>query len=245
MHAPKRGIMAGKVVRFVYIAAKRIEWDIALGGTFDETSEGVNNFWGLMTRAKKQSGGDKVVGGGARKEHKNTGVDLVEGGQERDGSVVFRFKMIPARGPQTKFSYSCVLLVSVESARVLLQSWWARLLTGASRQTHHDDHDDNGDEHAHADDDGDHDDDDDDDNEDDDDDDDDGEDGGDDDDNDADDEHDEDDGDGDRDGDGAGYGEGGFDDDGDGDGRGNGGGFRFRCTARQFRTCLILSLIHI
>ena len=55
------------------------------------------------------------------------------------------------------------LLVSVETARVLLQSWWARLSTGASRQTHHDDHDDNGDEHAHADDDGDHDDDDDDD----------------------------------------------------------------------------------
>ena len=64
------------------------------------------------------------------------------------------------------------LLVSVETARVLLQSWWARLSTGASRQTHHDDHDDNGDEHAHADDDCDHDDDDDDDHDDDDDDDD-------------------------------------------------------------------------
>ena len=42
--------------------------------------------------------------------------------------------MIPARGPQTKFSYSFFLLVSVESARVLLQSLWARLSTGASRE---------------------------------------------------------------------------------------------------------------
>ena len=134
------------------------------------------------------------------------------------------------------------LLVSVETARVLLQSWWARLSTGASRQTHHDDHDDNGDEHAHADDDGDHDDDDDDDNDDDDGDDDDGDDGGDDDDNDADDEHDEDDGDGDRDGDGAGNADGGFDDDGDGDGRGDGGGSDGECEADCVREAFFLIL---
>ena len=36
-------------------------------------------------------------------------------------------KMIPARGPQT-------MLVPVETARFWLQSWWARLSTGASRE---------------------------------------------------------------------------------------------------------------
>ena len=46
---------------------------------------------------------------------------------------VSRFLMIPARGSPNKV-FIQFLLVSVETARVLLQSWWARLSTGASRE---------------------------------------------------------------------------------------------------------------
>ena len=146
------------------------------------------------------------------------------------GSV--RFKRYLVSIIPVSYSFFCSYLLKAHM--------FCCILAGrACSQVLRDQHTMNGDDDD-DDDDGDHNDDDDDDNDDDDDDDDDdGGDGGDNEDNDADDEHDEDDGDGDRDGDGAGYGEGGFDDDGDGDGRGNGGGFRFRCTARQFRTCLI------